>query len=75
MGGYTAQIGAYADHSGALTKARDVERVGFRCEVKRSVREGRTLYVVSVGRFTSWGEANAMASKLRARGFQAIVAP
>lgn len=73
--GYTVQVGAFSDSAGASAKVREVERAGFRCEVRPTPKYGHTLYVVCVGRYDTWADANAAARGLRAKGISAIVSP
>lgn len=74
-GAYTVQAGAFADPAGANARKREIEKAGFVCELIPTTRDGRTLYVIRVGRYDTLGDAQAAVARLKARGISAAVVP
>ncbi|MEX0775982.1 MAG: tetratricopeptide repeat protein [Phycisphaeraceae bacterium] len=77
--GFTIQVGAFAKQSNAQTQAQRVglrsDRVGTPQIVPAIDRDGRRLYLVQVGQFSTYDSALAGKSRLGGLASSAIIVP
>ncbi|MBI3616525.1 MAG: SPOR domain-containing protein [Candidatus Omnitrophica bacterium] len=72
---FSVQLGAFETRANADRLKVELERRGYPAEVTDAVMDGRTLYRVRVGRFSSRVEAQAQVQRLRVDGFPGEVVP
>jgi cell division septation protein DedD len=72
-GGWAVQVGAFGSADTAAKLVRDLSGAGYRAFVAPVARGGKTLHRVRVGPEADKGNAEQLASRLKARGLPATV--
>lgn len=73
--GFVVQLAAYADDKGANALAGKLKRAGYAAYVEPVETSRGTLWRVRVGGYTSRPDVDAARAKLKAEGYNGIVAP
>ncbi len=74
-GEYSVQAGAFGDRDNAEDLRFRLEKRNFPAHLRLLSREGKVLYSVRVGRYDMQDRAEAIARRMRAAGFDAVVIP
>jgi tetratricopeptide (TPR) repeat protein len=74
-GGFAVQTGAYASGASALREAQRLRQAGFHARLAPIVRNSQALHAVQVGQVQTYAEAQALARRVNAAGFTAMVVP
>ncbi len=72
---FTVQTGLFVDRKNAEAMAARLKRLGYPAGQAVAISDGRTVYVVNVGRFRTQAEAQQMAQRLQSAGFAGIIKP
>jgi DedD protein len=72
-GDWVVQIGSFGEEENAKRQAQRVNTYGYKPEVSSVRANGRSMYRVRVGPYTTRAQADATASSLAAHGFVAQV--
>jgi cell division septation protein DedD len=68
-GGFRIAVGAFRLASNAIAKQREIERLGFKSDVRRL----GSMQIVTVGPFSSRGEAEQQQRRLTAAGIENVI--
>lgn len=74
-GSFTVQVGAFGNRGNAEVLRTRLEKRGFSPFLRLVKRGGAVLCSVRVGRYKRWKDADAVARRVRAAGFDAVVIP
>lgn len=72
---YTVQAGSFRKKENAFNLNRRLVKRGYASFIEASEDNGKTVYRVRIGKFTSRAQAAALEDKLKEQGFQAKIFP